>query len=48
MYWFEIDGSYYLVNVSKFSDDQLRLFIEYGVGDTVTFQILDYRVIGFE
>lgn len=48
MYWFEIDGSYYLINVSKFTDDQLRMFIEYGIGDTVTFQILDYRVIGFE
>lgn len=48
IYWIEIDGDLYMINVSKFTDEELRDFILLNVGDSVTINILDYRVIGFE
>lgn len=48
IYWIEIDGDQYMINVSKFTDEDLRDFIMMEIGDTVSISILDYRVIGFE
>ena len=46
VYWVELDNDLrYKINVSNFSDAELRYFIGLDVGDSITFDVLNFTVI---
>ncbi|MEC9485435.1 MAG: hypothetical protein UMR38_06130 [Candidatus Izemoplasma sp.] len=46
IYWVQIDNDvYYVINVSTFSFDKMRYFIEKDIGDTITIEVQDFTVI---
>lgn len=48
IYWIEVNSVYYMVDVSGFTDEELRDFVKIAIGDNITVKVLDYRVITIE
>ncbi|MGD9910149.1 MAG: hypothetical protein AB7U79_06055 [Candidatus Izemoplasmatales bacterium] len=47
MYWIEVDGDYYLLDVSDFDIDQMQYFIAKHVGDTISFNTQGSVIVSF-
>jgi hypothetical protein len=48
VYWIEVNGNFYQINVKDFTDQQMQFFISKDVGDSVEFYSVESTVVDFE
>jgi hypothetical protein len=48
VYWIEVNGNFYQINVKDFSDQQMQFFISKDVGDSIEFYAVESTVVDFE
>jgi hypothetical protein len=48
VYWIEVNGNFYQINVKDFTDQQMQFFISKDVGDSIEFYAVESTVVDFE